>query len=353
MNKTGLLTILLVVCLIVLGFNSWKVFGRVIGVTYANAEAYTAGETEIADAVENLDIHWLDGSVTFAFHAKNTVLIEETSKKSIPDNLKLRWWMDGATLRVQYCKSGTLRTKNLNKTLKITLPEDMKLNDVAISAASGDLNVPRLDADTLALKTASGEITAEAVAANVTAETASGDIRLRHAGDADAIALSSASGEITAELADVADLSAKSTSGDIDLEQAGRADAVRLESTSGEITATLDDVGQCRTNTTSGDIRQTVASAQTAAIKTTSGNVRATVNAFDELAIATSSGDVTLALDAEPGFTAEIKTSSGSFESAIETAKDGKKYTCGDGSRQLSIHTTSGDIRLKDAAEEK
>lgn len=348
MNKTRLLTILLIACLIVLGFSSLKVFGSITGISYANAEAYTVGETEIKDAVESLDIHWQDGSVTLAFHDKDTVLIEETSKKSIPDNLKVRWWLDGGTLRVQYAKSGIWRTKNLNKALTITLPKGTKLNDVAISAASGDVNVPQLDAAALALNTASGEIDAEAVAATVTAHSASGDIRLRHAGGADTVALSSVSGEINAELAGVAELSVESTSGDIKLTQTGRADAVRLETTSGEIDAALDDVGQYKASSVSGDIRQTFAGVQTAAIGSTSGQIRAGAGAFDELSIKTTSGDVTLGLPVEQGFTAEIGTTSGAFESAIALAKDGKTYTCGDGSAKLSIHTTSGDIQLEE-----
>ncbi len=145
----------------------------------------------------------------------------------------------------------------------------------------------------------------------------------------------------------LAALTATSASGDIDLTQAGRIEALRLETASGEIRAALDDVGRSSVTSTSGDIGQVVAGAEKAALSSTSGNIRFQAAAFGEVTIASTSGDVTAALPAQPGFTADIRTASGGFECGIAMAKDGKTYTCGDGSDRVSIHTTSGDIRLQ------
>ena len=330
MNKAKILTILLVICLLALGGGSWMIFGRSVGVQYANAEMYSVGPATLEDAVENLDIHWIDGSVNIEYHAENTVVLSETSKKDIPEDLKLRWWLDGTTLRIQYGKSGIWRTKNLQKALTLTLPEGFSLDAAEIHSTSADVIVPSMDANSLLVESTSGDMNVAASAVTISVVSTSGDIRVRQSGSADSVALSATSGEIVAELEDVATLTTASNSGNIDLTQTGKSDALRLESTSGEIHATLNDIGQC-------------------SVKSTSGDIRVAAQAFGEVEIGATSGDVTVALPAEPGFTADVRMTSGSFDSDIALAKDGKVYTCGDGSGKLSVHTTSGDVRLTEA----
>ena len=49
-------------------------------VTYANADQYTAGDTEITEKVENIEIDWLTGNVSVVPHSGNTVLVSEKAE---------------------------------------------------------------------------------------------------------------------------------------------------------------------------------------------------------------------------------------------------------------------------------
>ena len=94
MNRNLMLKTAMVVCAVILGcavaVNLKGLFGRTLG-GYANAEKYTAGETEITEAVNHLDISWTSGKVTVAYHAKDTVELRETSKTALQEDQKMRW----------------------------------------------------------------------------------------------------------------------------------------------------------------------------------------------------------------------------------------------------------------------
>lgn len=329
MSKVKVLTVLLVVCLAVLAAGAWFAFGRASGFNYENAEAYTAGGIALDGPVENLDVHWEDGSVNIEYHAENTVVLSETAAREISADRQLRWWLDGATLHVQYAKSGFRLNWNLNKALTITLPKGAALKNINIQTASGDVNAPEVRAETLKVGTASG------------------DVALTQTGGAKSVAIGTASGGVTAETQSAEKVSVESASGDIALTQTGSTDALTLESTSGRIAARVESVAECRVDSTSGAIEYAAAGTARAAISSTSGKIRFVAEEFEALSIDTTSGDVTASLPARPGFTADIDTTSGNFDSGIPMEKSGDTWRCGDGSGKVSIHTTSGDIRLE------
>ena len=53
-----------------------------------------------------------------------------------------------------------------------------------------------------------------------------------------------------------------------------------------------------------------------------------------------------LAVPGDAGFTAEISTTSGRVDMALPAKKTGNRYVCGDGSAQVSIHSTSGNVSV-------
>ena len=96
MNRSRLLLIVLLVIAIVLGASgSSHLFGGITGFSYANADKYTIGDTEITSAVENLDIDWTSGKVNIEYHDGSGVSISEVANRSISEDEKLRWWLDG------------------------------------------------------------------------------------------------------------------------------------------------------------------------------------------------------------------------------------------------------------------
>ena len=156
--------------------------------------AILTGGTVITGTVDSLEIDWIDGGVTVAYHKENTVEISETAKKTLSDAEKLHWWLDGTTLHIKYARSETMITGNPQKALTVTLPEsaDSPLKSVEIAAVSGSIRCVPLYAERVKLSAVSGSINAECAADTLNASTVSGKITLN--ASANEIRLSATSG---------------------------------------------------------------------------------------------------------------------------------------------------------------
>ncbi len=329
MNRFTGKTIALIVVLIALGVSAWFLFGNTVGgIEYANADRYTAGDATVTDRVENLLVDWTAGEVSIAYHSGSGIIITETANKALDDGDKLRWWLDGTTLRIRYAKAGLRFSFGLEKKLTVSLPEGMVLKSADISSTSGNLKIPALAAEEIRLGSTSGGISAVTSAAKkLSASSTSGGIALRQDDDADTVELHSTSGGIACTLNNVKTVTGNATSGGIALSIDGKAGTVKLGSTSGTIALAI-------------------ASADTVETAATSGNVTGSVASFTGLKAGSTSGSITLQLPAEPGFTCKAETTSGDFSSGLPLTKNGDTYTCGDGSAVCSIGTTSGNIRI-------
>ena len=322
------------------------VFGG-IGYSYVNAEKYTGGGAEIREAVRNLEIHWIDGAVRVEYHDADTVLLRETSEKTISEDMRLRWWLDGDTLKVQYAKPGLRLFTDLDKVLTVTLPEGAALGRVSAEATSGDLDIPNIKADEVKLGTTSGEIRAGAEAGSLHADTTSGNQDLRTTGTVNEIRMESTSGSVALEAENIGKMEAKSTSGGVSVTVSGKADTMRVKSTSGRIAAEVNEAMELTAESTSGDADVRAANAGEIRITSTSGKVRVGAGKMQKLSVATTSGDVTAALAQDPGFTAKVRTSSGDVSNTVALTASGDEYSCGDGSGKAEISTTSGNIRIE------
>ncbi len=276
---------------------------------YSNAEKYTAGGAAVKETVKNLEIHWTSGKVTVAYHPENTVILEETASRSLSEDEQLHWWLDGDTLRVQMHKSG-IRLSMPAKELTITLPEGMRPEKASFSLTSGDLEIPEIKAERLDIHTTSGNMNVKAETPNLKAETTSGSAELVLAGENR-----------------IAECSC--TSGGIRL-TAGKTDRVKMSSTSGFLEFDGEE-------------------SKSLEMGSTSGNVLLKVRKFETAGVGCTSGDVTARLPEDPGFRAEISTTSGKVSTGLALKQEGKTYTCGDESGKLDIRTTSGDVRLEKA----
>ena len=313
MTRNQIIKIAMVVCAVVLLcaviLNFTGVFGSSGIGGYADAEKYTAGGTEITGEVKNLYVNWTSGKVAVAYHAGNTVKLEEKADRALSEDEQLRWWLDGDTLRVQFSKPG-IRLNMPGKALTVTLPEGIALDSAELFATSGDLEIPTVKAKTLKLVSTSGDISAAA----------------------------------EAETAD-----AGSTSGDIKLRMAGRTESVSAGSTSGSISVEAEKAGNIRAGSTSGGISIAAEEAGTVTAGSTSGGIYVSLRKTEKAEISSTSGSVTAALPEEPGFTAKVHTVSGSVSCDLEARRDGDRYIRGDGSVSVSIGTTSGNVRIQAA----
>ena len=283
-------------------------FNEVAG--YANAEKYTAGDTVIREPVKNLELNWTSGNVAIAYHGDQTVEIAETANKAISEDQKLRWWLDGETLRIQFAKSGLRMNWNLDKKLTVTLPEGISLEEVKINVTSADVSIPDLKAEKLQFNATSGNAVIQAEAGKVESNQTSGDLRMTLLGDVREIAMSSTSGNTLLEAEKVGKIKAGSTSGDLEI-NCGENEETDISSTSGAVRTNLRKIGKVK--------------------------------------IGTTSGSVTAGLPELPGLTAKIKTTSGQVATEMAMEKDGNTYRCGDGSGQVEIGTTSGNVKVLQA----
>lgn len=321
------------------------IFGG-IGYTYGNAEKYTSGETELKETIRNLEVGWIDGAVKIEYHDGNTVLLRETSRKTIGEDMKMRWWLDGDTLRIRYAKSGLRLGTGLDKELTVTLPKGIALSEVSLEATSGDLYASGLKAETLKLETTSGTIRAEAETASLRTGSSSGGQELTVNGTAGEIRLDSTSGAIALSGESAGKLEANSTSGGIAVAMSGKADTLSVHTTSGGIAADVNEAGKLTAESTSGGIGLRLQSAGEIHATCTSGTVSVAAGKLDVLKVDSTSGDVTAALPETPGFTASVHTTSGKIGHTAMLTASGSEYSCGDGSARVEIHTTSGDVRL-------
>ena len=328
MKKSTILTIALIVVLAALAACAYFLFGSSVGgITYADAEKYTVGGTTIASPVEDLIIDWTAGAVNIEYHEGDGITVSEKADKELSEDDQLRWWLDGKTLYIRYAKAGIRLSFDLNKQLTVSLPDSLVLNWADISSTSGQLNIPYLTADEVRLASTSGNIDAVTVAKNLTASSTSGSMNICQDDDIGTVKLDSTSGSIFCALGNVSSVTARSTSGGIRLTSWGEAGDADLRSTSGKIYADLAFVDN-------------------ATVQSTSGGFGGNVASFTSLKIDTTAGGVALNLLEEPGFTMKASSASGSFKSDIPLKKDGKTYTCGDGSCSVSITTSSGNIKI-------
>ena len=130
-----------------------------IFLNYDNADKYITGDREITEKIENIDIDYMAGNVTVKGDKTTAVTVEETSKTEIDDKLKVHTWIDGSTLHIKYCAAGKgLSIKDLEKSLEITVPADVKLSDLSIDDSSGDVDVTAESIGKLAIYISSGSL---------------------------------------------------------------------------------------------------------------------------------------------------------------------------------------------------
>ena len=260
--------------------------------TIKNADKYTAGNAEITGKVENLDIDWDSGKLNIIPGSGNTIILEESYEGELPEEKQMHWYLDGTTLRVVYDMSFGV-SANTNKTLNVTVPENLIFNEVNFDVASADLNAEGLAATSADIDTASGDV-------NVSFTQSMKDVEIDTA------------------------------SGDVTIDTAQSLDQLDIDSASGEI------------HINAGDKINTVD------IDTASGDVEAGFNKVpDSIKIDAASGNVTLRLPKNADMTLDIDTASGDFESELPfSIKSGDKYVIGAGTSSAKIDTASGDITI-------
>ena len=259
---------------------------------YDNAEQYVVGGSGITDAVERVEIRWLSGDVKVAAHKEDIVLFSEEANLCLTNDNSVHFWLDGTTLRIQFCSSGEWDLNGLKKDLTVLLPEELMLKELKINCVSAKIEVDSIQAEELNLNTITGDL--------------------------------EAAGCMITESAD-------------------------FDTTSGSVTAeVLGTMKELRVSTVSGKASVTAQRIETVEIDSTSGALLLSAEETpDRIDMDTVSGAVTLILPEDTGMTLRFNTVSGRLSSELPGETDGKNSVFGDGTCECSVDTTSGDLRIK------
>ena len=276
--------------------------------TYENADKYTAGDLETNEKIESVDIEWATGTVDVITGDSDKVTVTETCKGDLSEKEKVHTWVNDGVLYVKFCASGE-KVTNSEKKVEITLPKGTELEKFSAEASSGDMTVDGISAKSTYMEASSGDVSFSGDAGKFSAETSSGNIRF--SGEADTISTEASSGEVV-------------------IDQSGDSKSISAETSSGEIEINADSTDKLSTESSSGD--HTIKLGEMPS----------------DTVIDTSSGDVELYLPEDSEFKATIDTSSGDVSYELPLTKTGdESYTCGSGNNELSIETSSGDVKIR------
>lgn len=294
MNKSASLALSLTLCALLLsgcGLHIRPSLG-LSGINYEHPEKYTVGGAAFTDKVEKVEIHWLSGSVTVTGHRGNEIRFSETANRNLTNDLSMHYWLDGSTLRIQFCRSGKWNLNGLEKELTLQLPERL-LQSLIVDTVSARVNLEDLKMEDLGL------------------DTVSGAVRLR------------------------------------DCQVSDRA---RVDTTSGSVKAALTGaLREWKADTVSGSVELIVPEVKAFDVNTTSGSVSLTAeSAPKDLDVDSVSGSVTLCLPADGDFTLDFDTVSGSFSSDLAFKTEGSRRIFGRGTGDYSIDTTSGSVNIEE-----
>lgn len=184
---------------------------------YDNADLYQVGDFTYAAAnVKEIEIEWVAGEIEIVQSDKETLSVYE-SNPSEDDDKKLHYYLDGTTLKLQYCKSDyRIQVAEENKKLYVEVPANValdidsvsasvKLNDVtatavAVETVSGNVTGNHWQCKDVEIETVSGKVAVADVAAEtIEVETVSGDTALGLQG-ATVLDLSDVSGKVSLTL---------------------------------------------------------------------------------------------------------------------------------------------------------
>lgn len=176
---------ILVTCL---AFGLYMFDGKTVVSTTSNSQElpiasdeFTAQTVVSADAIRNLDIEWIAGSILIE-PGDNTSTI--TVKESGSDNAKYQMVcrQSGDTLAVQYCEDSISFpslgiTADVSKDLIITVPADWTCDILEIDAASASVEICNLEIGEVDFDGASGACKfSNCTVGNLSMDTVSGDV---------------------------------------------------------------------------------------------------------------------------------------------------------------------------------
>ena len=267
--KTTAAAVVLIICMIMLSGCVIHTGGGLSTIKYDNADSYAIGSGRTSDSIRNLEIDWISGNVEISYGKEDEIILEETSKDEITDELTMRWLVEGGTLHIKFCKAGKINVNNCDKTLKVTLPKNLKLEEAEIETVSADAKASELNVKDVNFESVSGSVEAGLYGVrSIDADSVSGDIEIIAPEGPENVDIETTSGSVRMNL--------KNSAGDCE-----------ISTVSGKVTFLLPEKGNFTISydTTSGDFDSDIEMAQ-------KGSKYVAGKGSDRFTVDTTSGDL-------------------------------------------------------------
>lgn len=270
---------------------------------YLNPETYNVGNGSITEMdISEINVDWVTGSVEIDVSSDyETISIEESYKKTLDDDQKLRYKLSNGILYVKYRNSSATKVDvGLDKSLIIKVPASVNgLSKIVASTESSSIKVK-------------------------------GNYKNAVCSPLSEINLTSTSGVISLGGFNATKLNVKSVSGNVAIKTC-QISTLNIETTSGGV-YTQDVIGS------------------NLVIKTVSGASKLKFNVpISDVSVKSTSGSIELILpESIVGYEVKFNTRSGRYTSEFEEKSDDNKKTYGSGiSSSMQVETVSGNLAIK------
>ena len=314
---------------------------------YDNADKYEAGNREIDDKITKINLDYASGNVTVKGKDTDTVSVKETVNKDIDKDHQVHTWVDGDTLYIRYCASKEmLNFSGIEKSLEVTIPEAQNLDDFIINVSSGDILLDSFTTDSLNSRSSSGNTKIACSAKAIEHKSSSGNVNLVQKGNADSIKVKLSSGNLVFDQeGDIDSLDIDSSSGKIEIYQTGNVGTAKIHSSSGGVKAEMGTVDDLTIDVSSGPIVLAADEVKNLNTKASSGHSTISLDKAPATSkINCSSGGIDVSIPEDSDITVHVKISSGDFNYELPFSKEGKDYVNGNGTADMEIHCSSGDV---------
>ena len=294
-----ILSIICVVCLC-------SCFNFHTGTVYVNADRYTAGSFSYrAGDVDRVCISYVSGDVTVVQTDNRTLGVTETGN-GLSEAQEMHWYLDGRTLRIQFCKSGyTGKMPSNSKKLTVEIPYGIELE---VGVTSGDV-------------------------------TFATDIEVMKAD------FGATSGDYKVKAVRTSSFNFGATSGSVTMD-ALYADKANFGSTSGNTAVSLIQAEKISFGSTSGSTKLSGIRASKVNGGSTSGNITLSFEYCENLDIGCTSGNVRITKLPENGASIKYDKTSGTLKADGYMVKN-NWMVFGDGGCSMTIDTTSGNLIIE------
>lgn len=109
---------------------------------YSESSKYQVLTSKVSfknDEIRKIDIDWIVGDISI--EVSDTFTLEEQTDSDLDNKYRLHYYLNNYTLYIKYFKSGVSTNKDIDKSIKIQIPENVNLNEIEIDTITSKLEI--------------------------------------------------------------------------------------------------------------------------------------------------------------------------------------------------------------------